>query len=136
MSPLEDKASALGETLGTKLNPMIDRFSAALGKGLPSIQIAPQILGPAIAAFSALSVKGLAPLVEMIPGLGKFAPMLTKMGGPMGLLVSAIVGLVATSPELRSSLLAVLQSLGAVFASLAPQFEQLGKVLMPSSSGL
>lgn len=125
MSPLEDKAKALGTALGEKVNPAIDRFTASLKGGLPSLQIAPQVLGPAIGAFAALSVKGITPVLDLIPGLGKLAPMLTKMGGPIGILVSAIVGLVAASPALRGTVIALFQNLVSVFASLAPQVSSL-----------
>ncbi|WP_417556247.1 tape measure protein [Microbacterium sp.] len=120
LGPLEDKASAIGTVIGSKVAPVIDWLTKALSGGLSQLKIAPQIIGPAAAAFVALGSSGLAPLLKMVPGLGGLAARLGFLGGPVGLAVAAFAGLVAVSPELQGALGGLLQAVTTAGAALAP----------------
>lgn len=147
MAPLEDAAAKLGTVLGKKfagpadkIVGIIEKLSGMIagGGGLKSAlgDMAPA-LGPATGALIALGSAGFAPLLSMIPGMSGLGGVLGKLGGPIGILVAAIAGLVATSPELRTAFLSVLQQITSVFGGLLkqilpkiiPAFVQLAKAL-------
>lgn len=131
MAPLEDAAAKLGAVLGKKfagpaekIVGIIEKLSAAIGGGggLKAVLggVGPA-LGPATGALVALGSAGFAPLLSMIPGLSGLGGVLGKLGGPIGILVSAIAGLIATSPELRGAFLGVLQDLMSTLGGLGKQ---------------
>jgi tape measure domain-containing protein len=153
LGPVEEKATAIGEVLGAKVGPVLDQITGKIsglgeGKGLSALTQGLSglsgILGPLGGAFAALGAGGLStvlsklgPLGKMIPGLGTAMRVLT---GPIGLLVGAFAGLVATSPELQSalgglvtgvlsSLMGIVEQLQPVFAQLMPVLAQVGGII-------
>lgn len=93
------------------------------------------VLAPAFAAFGAIGLKGVAPLMSKIPVLGgmlgKLAAPISALGGPIGAVVAALGALIATSPELQNSFGSVLQNVGAAFGDamniMGPTLRTLGK---------
>lgn len=131
LGPLEDKAAGLGEAIAGKLVPWIERLTAWLEKGPGDIGGMVSALGPAIGAFIALGASGLAPLLGMVPGLGGLASKLTFLGGPLGLIIGALAGLVASSPELREALGGLLTVFGSLAGQLGESLEPLISALLP-----
>lgn len=131
MGPLEDKAKAFGQTLSSKVNPLVDKFTKLLQGGLPHIQAVPQILGPAVAAFAALGAGGLAPVIGMIPGLGGLASKMSLLASPVGLVAAAFLGLVAVSPELRAALGNVAKAVTGLFTGMSKNMAPVTKQLVP-----
>ncbi|MFT4288177.1 tape measure protein [Nocardioides sp.] len=124
LGPLEDRASAVGDVIGSKVAPVIDKVMSALERGLPTINGAAGIIAPLGAAFAALGVSGLGPLIGMVPGLGGLGGALSALGGPVGIAVAAFAGLVATSPELRAAV-------SDLIATLAPAVQQFATSVLP-----
>lgn len=131
LGPVEEKAAALGEAIGQKLVPWIEKLIGWLEKGPGDLSGMASSLGPLIGAFVALGASGLAPLLKMVPGLGGFASKLAFLGGPLGLILGAIVGLVAASPELRESLGQLLSVFGNLAGQLAGSLQPLVSALLP-----
>lgn len=129
LGPLEDRASAIGDVIGTKVAPVVDWLTDALSGGLGQIRIAPQILAPLTGAFVALGSSGLAPVLRMVPGLGGFASKLSLLGGPAGLVIAAFVGLVAVSPELREALSGLFEAVLGAGAAFAPHLGDIATVI-------
>ena len=129
IGPMEDQAKALGETIGSKVTPVIEWLTKALQNGIGEFKVVPQLMAPAVAAFIALGSSGLAPLLRMVPGLGGFASKLAFLGGPVGIAIAAFAGLVAVSPELQAALGSLLGALGSAGASLAPVLEKVAAAL-------
>lgn len=136
LGPVEDKAAALGEAIGQKLVPWMEKLMGWLEKGPPDLSKLTNVLGPATGAFIALGASGLAPLLKMVPGLGGLAGKLSFLGGPMGLVLGAIVGLVAASPELRDALGQLLTVFGDLAGKLASSLEPLITALLPVLVGV
>ncbi|MEE0654895.1 MAG: hypothetical protein UCI02_07375, partial [Bifidobacterium criceti] len=101
--------SSLSELLPEPFRKAFDSISGAVEKFQG-------VLAPAFAAFGAIGLKGVAPLMSKIPVLGgmlgKLAAPLSALGGPIGAVVAALGALIATSPELQSSFGSVLQLIG------------------------
>lgn len=131
LGPLEDQAKSFGAAIGDKVAPLIERATQALEKGLPPIKLAPEILGPATAAFAALGASGLAPVLSMVPGLGGLASKIGLLGGPLGLVAAAIVGLIAVSPELRTAMGDAFTEIATSAAPLLPVMADLARELLP-----
>ncbi|WP_065962826.1 tape measure protein [Curtobacterium sp. UCD-KPL2560] len=104
MGPLEDRATVIGEAVGAKVNPALDKLSALLTNGTDAFKGMSAILAPLGGLFLALGAGGLGSFLAAIPGLGGLAGPLAALGGPLGLVVGALGGLVAVSPELRSAI--------------------------------
>ena len=66
------------------------------------------ILAPLGAAFAAFGIGGISPLLKNIPLIGDslagLIGPLTALSSPLGILIAAFAGLVATSPELQEAL--------------------------------
>ncbi|MGW9021259.1 peptidoglycan DD-metalloendopeptidase family protein [Leucobacter chromiiresistens] len=129
LGPLEDRAAALGAVIGEKVTPVLDGLMGLLEGGTGRFEELSGVIGPVAGVFAALGASGLAPLLSMVPGLGGLAGILTKLGGPLGLVAGAFLGMVATSPELQAALGTLLGSLGTLAASLAPALEQIATIL-------
>ncbi len=129
LGPIEDRAAAIGSVIGDRLNPVIEWLTRALDGGLGQLRVAPQLLGPATAAFIALGSSGLAPLLRMVPGLGGLASRLAFLGGPVGIAIAAFAGLVAVSPELQAALGSLLAAVGSAGTALAPVLSTVAELL-------
>ena len=99
--------------------PAID----ALGKQLGNI---PTFVAPIAAAFSAMALSGLAPVIANIPVLGSMlgplSGLLGALGGPVGIAIAAFAGLVAVSPPLQEALGNLMGALGELGNALGPIF--------------
>lgn len=99
--------------------PAID----ALGKQLGNI---PTFVAPIAAAFGAMALSGLAPVISSIPVLsallGPLSGLLGAMGGPVGIAIAAFAGLVAVSPPLQDALGNLMGALGELGNALGPIF--------------
>lgn len=99
--------------------PAID----AMGKQLGNI---PTFVAPIAAAFSAMALSGLAPVIANIPVLGAMlgplSGLLGALGGPVGIAIAAFAGLVAVSPPLQSALGNLMGALGELGNALGPIF--------------
>lgn len=140
MGGAEDQAKKFGKAIGDRVAPMMKRLSDFLsGSGPASIfgalKSAPSIIGPAAAAFGALGASGLAPLVRMVPGLGGLAGTLGRLGGPIGIVTTAVLGLIAASPELRGAFLGALTSVSGALQDLAPVIGSLASKAVPLLAG-
>lgn len=93
------------------------------------------IIAPAFAAFGAIGLKGLAPLLSNIPMLGglfsKLAAPISALGGPITAIIAAIGALIATSPQLRSQFAATFAQVGKVLGDtvnmMMPSIKALGE---------
>lgn len=98
------------------------------------------VLAPISAAFVALGVSGIVPLLAKIPllggVLGGLAGPLSLLGGPLGMLITSIGALIATSPRLQAVFGAGLQTVfKQVDTALQPvqaMFQTLGTTLSAS----
>nr|DAT78031.1 MAG TPA: minor tail protein [Caudoviricetes sp.] len=99
--------------------PAID----AMGKQLGNI---PTFVAPIAAAFGAMALSGLAPVIANIPVLGAMlgplSGLLGALGGPVGIAIAAFAGLVAVSPPLQSALGNLMGALGELGNALGPIF--------------
>lgn len=93
------------------------------------------IIAPAFAAFGAIGLKGIAPLLSNIPMLGglfsKLAAPISALGGPITAIIAAIGALIATSPQLRSQFAATFAQVGKVLGDtinmMMPSIKALGE---------
>lgn len=99
--------------------PAID----AMGKQLGNI---PTFVAPIAAAFGAMALSGLAPVIANIPVLsallGPLSGLLGALGGPVGIAIAAFAGLVAVSPPLQEALGNLMGALGELGNALGPIF--------------
>lgn len=99
--------------------PAID----AMGKQLGNI---PTFVAPIAAAFSAMALSGLAPVIANIPVLGAMlgplSGLLSALGGPVGIAIAAFAGLAAVSPPLQEALGNLMGALGELGNALGPIF--------------
>lgn len=144
MQPLRENAAQLGDAFGAKLTPIMERLgawieklgdgSSGLGTKLASLK---GYVAPLGAALLALGGGGLGSIMSKLPvvggmfgGLGRTMGLLTS---PVGLIVAAFAGLVASSPPLQealSTLASIVGSaLGTAFQALQPVFDQLIPVI-------
>ena len=97
--------------------PAID----AMGKQLSNI---PTFVAPIAAAFGAMALSGLAPVIANIPVLsallGPLSGLLGALGGPVGIAIAAFAGLVAVSPPLQEALGNLMGALGELGNALGP----------------
>lgn len=108
--------------------PAID----AMGKQLGNI---PTFVAPIAAAFSAMALSGLAPVIANIPVLstllGPLSGLLGALGGPVGIAIAAFVGLVAVSPPLQSALGNLMGALGELGNALGPVLGAAASAIIP-----
>lgn len=143
-------AKSMFTAIPDALAGMVDLLPAPVQKVIDTItnlfSSGKEVLAPVMAAFAALGVSGLAPLLSNIPLvgglLGKLATPLTALGGPIGIVTAAFAGLVAVSPQLQATLGTVVQSvlsaLGQTLQSMLPtvqmladQFAAFAQTVMP-----
>ncbi|MGG7510912.1 tape measure protein [Plantibacter sp. YIM 135249] len=147
LAPLETKASALGDIIGTTLAPAFDWLIGKLNAITSPVEGAKGaldglsgIIGPLAGAFVALGAGGLAGVIAAIPGLGGLAPAAAALSGPLGLILGALAGLVAVSPELRGALGTALSdigtALGGVFTAAGPAIQSVAGALAGIASVL
>lgn len=108
--------------------PAID----AMGKQLGNI---PTFVAPIAAAFGAMALSGLAPVIANIPVLsallGPLSGLLGALGGPVGIAIAAFAGLVAVSPPLQEALGNLMGALGELGNALGPIFGAAIDVIVP-----
>ena len=144
LGPMEDMAKGLGSAIGDVLGPAIDRVTGwltKLGEGAGGItgklSGMSGVIAPVAAAFGALGLGGVGPLLTKIPILGEafggLANSLGLIGGPVGVAVAALGGLIATTPRLKSAfgaqLSALFQNLKNTLSGMGPAFETFKKTL-------
>lgn len=144
LGPMEDMAKGLGSVIGDVLGPAIDRVTGwltKLGEGAGGItgklSGMSGVIAPVAAAFGALGLGGVGPLLTKIPILGEafggLANSLGLIGGPVGVAVAALGGLIATTPRLKSAfgaqLSALFQNLKNTLSGMGPAFEAFKKTL-------
>ncbi len=146
-----DKVAALAQKIGPPLEKVFGAVADKIGKidfsGLSnSLGL---LSGPIAAVTGLLGAAGLGGALtglEGVPVVGKmlsnFGGVLKGLGGPITLVIGALAGLIATSPQLRAQfgdvLKAVLESLKDAFTRLQPSiktlmdaFSQLVQALIP-----
>lgn len=131
LGPFEEQAKGLGAAIADKVNPVIDVLTRVLERGLPKFEMVPGVIGPAAAAFAALGASGLAPVLNMVPGLGGLATKLGLLGSPLGLAAAGFLGLVAVSPELQGMIKVLADMAMQIGKNLAPYLSDLGSSLLP-----
>lgn len=144
LGPMEDMAKGLGSVIGDVLGPAIDRVTGwltKLGEGAGGItgklSGMSGVIAPVAAAFGALGLGGVGPLLTKIPILGEafggLANSLGLIGGPVGVAVAALGGLIVTTPRLKSAfgaqLSALFQNLKNTLSGMGPAFETFKKTL-------
>lgn len=123
-----DKVAALAQKIGPPLEKVFggiaDKISkldfSGFAKSLGSLS------GPIAAVTGLLGAAGLGGALSGVPVIGgllsKFGDVLSGLGGPITLVIGALAGLIATSPQLRSEFGTMLQN---VFVSLQQAFQML-----------
>lgn len=126
-----DKVAALAEKIGPPLEKVFGAVADKIGKinfsGFTG-QLS-GLSGPIAAATGLLGAAGLGGALSGLSGvpvigglLSKFGGVLSGLGGPITLVIGALAGLIATSPQLRSEFGTMLQN---VFVSLQQAFQML-----------
>lgn len=133
-----DKVAALAEKIGPPLEKVFGAIADRIGKlnfnGFTG-QLS-SLSGPIAAVTGLLGAAGLGGAIKGLDGipvigglLSKFGGILKGLGGPITLVIGALVGLIATSPQLRSEfgtmLVNVFTSLQAAFQMLQPSIQTL-----------
>ena len=118
-----DKVAALAQKIGPPLDKIGKIDFSGLSNGLGSLS------GPIAAVTGLLGAAGLGGALSGLSGvpvigglLSKFGGILSGLGGPITLVIGALAGLIATSPQLRSEFGEVLKN---AFASLQQAFQAL-----------
>lgn len=126
-----DKVASLAEKIGPPLEKVFGAVADKLGKidfsGLSNSL--GSLSGPIAAVTGLLGAAGLGGALSGLSGvpvigglLSKFGGVLSGLGGPITLVIGALAGLIATSPQLRSEFGEVLKN---AFASLQQAFQAL-----------
>ena len=126
-----DKVAALAEKIGPPLEKVFggiaDKISKINFSGFMG-QLS-GLSGPIAAVTGLLGVAGLGGALSGLSGvpvigglLSKFGGVLSGLGGPITLVIGALAGLIATSPQLRSEFGTMLKN---VFVSLQQAFQML-----------
>ena len=151
ITALFDKIAQLAQKIGPPLEKVFGAIADKIGKidfsGLSNSL--GSLSGPIAAVTGLLGAAGLGGALtglEGVPVVGKmlsnFGGVLKGLGGPITLVIGALAGLIATSPQLRAQfgdvLKAVLESLKDAFTRLQPSiktlmdaFGQLAQALIP-----
>ena len=146
-----DKVASLAEKIGPPLEKVFGAVADKIGKidfsGLSNSL--GSLSGPIAAVTGLLGAAGLGGALKGLSGvpligdmLSKFGGVLTGLGGPITLVIGALAGLIATSPQLRAQfgdvLTNVFNSLKQAFQTLQPSiktlmgaFGQLVQALIP-----
>lgn len=126
-----DKVAALAQEIGPPLEKVFGAIADKIGKidfsGLSNSL--GSLSGPIAAVTGLLGAAGLGGALSGLSGvpvigglLSKFGGILSGLGGPITLVIGALAGLIATSPQLRSEFGEVLKN---AFASLQQAFQAL-----------
>lgn len=126
-----DKVAALAEKIGPPLEKVFGAIADKIGKinfnGLTG-QLS-GLSGPIAAVTGLLGAAGLSGALSGLSGVpiigsmfGSLGKVLGGLGGPITLVIGALAGLIATSPQLRSEFGTMLQN---VFVSLQQAFQML-----------
>ena len=133
-----DKVASLAEKIGPPLEKVFGAVADKIGKidfsGLSNSL--GSLSGPIAAVTGLLGAAGLGGALSGLSGvpvigglLSKFGGVLSGLGGPITLVIGALAGLIATSPQLRSEfgemLKNVLASLQQAFQMLQPSIQDL-----------
>lgn len=126
-----DKVASLAQKIGPPLEKVFDAVADKIGKinfGGFAGQLS-SLSGPIAAVTGLLGAAGLGGALSGLSGvpvigglLSKFGGVLSGLGGPITLVIGALAGLIATSPQLRSEFGTMLQN---VFVSLQQAFHML-----------
>lgn len=133
-----DKVAALAEKIGPPLEKVFGAIADRIGKlnfGGFIGQLS-SLSGPIAAVTGLLGAAGLGGALSGLGGipviggtLSKFGGILKGLGGPITLVVGALAGLIATSPQLRNEfgtmLTGVFTSLQTAFQMLQPSIQML-----------
>ena len=135
LKTIMDDARVAVDGLGKRLEPFITALTARLG---PIVDGLAAKIGTLFKPGSFAGLSGLAPILAPLAGmiaaiggstiadaLGPIGKLIPTISGPMGLLVGALIAMLATSEPLRAALGDVFSALGGAFASLAPMFASL-----------
>lgn len=126
-----DKVAALAEKIGPPLEKVFggiadkiskldfSGFAKSLGSLSGPIAAVTGLLGAAGLGGALKGLSGVPVIGDMLKGLGG---VLTGLGGPITLVIGALAGLIATSPQLRSEFGTMLKN---VFVSLQQAFQML-----------
>ena len=131
ITALFDKVASLAEKIGPPLEKVFGAVADKIGKidfsGLSNSL--GSLSGPIAAVTGLLGAAGLGGALSGLSGvpvigglLSKFGGVLSGLGGPITLVIGALAGLIATSPQLRSEFGDVLKN---AFASLQQAFQAL-----------
>lgn len=138
ITALFDKVASLAEKIGPPLEKVFGAVADKIGKidfsGLSNSL--GSLSGPIAAVTGLLGAAGLGGALSGLRGvpvigglLSKFGGVLSGLGGPITLVIGALAGLIATSPQLRSEfgemLKNVLASLQQAFQMLQPSIQAL-----------
>lgn len=151
ITALFDKVASLAEKIGPPLEKVFGAVADKIGKidfnGLSNSL--GSLSGPIAAVTGLLGAAGLGGALSGLSGvpvigglLSKFGGVLSGLGGPITLVIGALAGLIATSPQLRGEfgdvLTNVFNSLKQAFQTLQPSiktlmdaFGQLAQALIP-----
>ncbi len=131
ITALFDKIAQLAQKIGPPLEKVFGAIADKIGK-IDFNGFAGQLSGlsgPIAAVTGLLGAAGLGGVLSGLKGvpvigglLSKFGGVLSGLGGPITLLIGALVGLIATSPQLRAQFGDVLKN---VLASLQQAFQML-----------
>lgn len=137
-----DKVAALAEKIGPPLEKVFGAIVDRIGKlnfnGFTG-QLS-SLSGPIAAVTGLLGAAGLGGAIKGLDGipviggtLSNFGGILKGLGGPITLVIGALAGLIATSPQLRSEfgtmLTGVFTSLQAAFKMMQPSIQTLMSAL-------
>lgn len=138
ITALFDKIAQLAQKIGPPLEKVFGAVADKIGKvdfsGLSNSL--GSLSGPIAAVTGLLGAAGLGGALSGLSGvpvigglLSKFGGVLSGLGGPITLVIGALAGLIATSPQLRSEfgemLKNVLASLQQAFQTLQPSIQAL-----------
>jgi phage-related protein len=134
--------------LTTLLPEPFQKAFDAIGRTVGSMK---SVFAPLGAVLGVLGASGLGPLLTKLPVVGKLLGSVAGSGtllgkalgvltGPIGMVIAALVALIATTPSLRdafgSAMQTVFASLGAAVQQLAPTFQALVTTLSGVISSL
>lgn len=138
---------SIGEWLGPRVQGVVDflgRLHEGVGNASGMLQGLSPVVGVVTAAFAAWSAGGLVPLLSNIPilgsALGPFTGALSMIASPVGVVLAAFLGLVATCEPLRTAvfnLLGALMGLGTTIGTaLAPALQAIMAAIPPIVDGV
>lgn len=147
----EEKAGDLGKAFGDFAGPYMDKlttFFNGIGEGTVQIDTAKAKMG----AMAGVAVTALGPALKIVGGafsiigehggikataaaFGKIAPQVMRIAGPIGLIITGLIGMWQNSENFRNSVTSLFsslwQSLQTVATALAPVFQSLMDILGP-----